>query len=119
MDYDFVFDSEKKIWGRNYEEVEIDRETKPKVSILFEREGIVLCADCDGNALFGDLDNNVIHEGKVESSNYFSRVHVRVSEGKPIAELPITKWIDHYPHCDGEHDRWSEITIDTVTFRCP
>ena len=119
MSYDFVFDSEKKIWGRSYEAVEFDGETKPTVSILFEREGIILYADHNGEALFCDLDNNVIHRGKAESANRFSRVHVRVCEGKAIAEFPITKWIDHYPNCDGEYDRWSEVVVDTITICCP
>lgn len=26
-------------------------------------------------------------------------------------EFPIYKWIDHYPHCDGEHDRWEQQII--------
>lgn len=119
MDYDFVFDSEKKLWGRSHEEVEFDGETKPEVSILFEREGIVLRADQKGNAVFRDLEGSVIHEDRAESGGYFSRVHVRVHEGRAVAEFPVTKWIDHYPHCDGEYDRWSEVILDTIAIPCP
>ena len=119
MGYDLIFDSEEKICGRRREEVEFDGETKPAASILFDREGIVLHADRNGNVTFCDLDGNVVHRGKAESTKPFSRVRVRVHEGCAVAEFLATKWIDHYPHCDGEYDRWSEVIVNTVAILCP
>jgi len=119
MGYDYVFDSEKPMWGSLDERVEIDSEAKPQVSILFEKEGVVLHADCHGNSFFCDIDGNVIHEDKAEANSLFSSVRVCVGEDKIIAKFPVTKWIDHYPNCDGEYDRWSEVIVDTICIYCP
>ena len=119
MGCEIIFDSEKIMRGCCHEEVEFNGEAKPAASILFEREGIVLHADRDGNATFCDLDGNVICRDRAESTKCFSRVRARVHEGCAVAEFLATKWIDHYPHCDGEYDRWSEVILDTVTICCP
>lgn len=33
-------------------------------------------------------------------------------EGKTITiSFAIVEWIDNYPNCDGEHDRWDSRTV--------
>lgn len=119
MGYDCVFDSEELRWGSWEEKLEFDRESKPQVSILFQKESVVLHADCHGGAVFHDVSGNLLHEGKADAEAFFSSVYVGVRDGEISVRFPVTKWVDHYPHCDGEHDRWSEIIVDNVYVCCP
>ena len=40
-----------------------------------------------------------------------------VEDGQIVLKMPIYSWIDHYPNCDGESDRWSTKTIGYHTVR--
>ena len=44
-------------------------------------------------------------------------VTCHVENGQIVLKMPIYRWIDHYPHCDGENDRWDAETIGYHTVR--
>ena len=47
-------------------------------------------------------------------------VLITTSEDGVLFQLPDYEWTDHYPHCDGESDRWSAKIVgvqDEVFFR--
>ncbi len=41
----------------------------------------------------------------------YSEVLYIADDDKITLKFPIVKWIDNYPNCDGEHDRWDTKTI--------
>ena len=116
MKYDYIYDSEKQVYEA---EVSINRETEPDLKVLFEKENIILHADRHGNATFYDVAGNEIHKGKAESEISFNKIYVCIKEEKISVRFPIIEWIDHYPNCDGEYDRWSERIVDNIYIYCP
>ena len=40
-----------------------------------------------------------------------------VEDGCIVLKMPIYSWIDHYPDCDGESDRWDTETIGYHTVK--
>ena len=111
MKYDYIYNSEKQT---SEVEIRLDEGAELPVKILFEKESIVLRADRDGNAIFYDINDNERYKEKAESEKLFGSIRVFVKENKIGVRYPVTEWIDHYPHCDGEYDRWTERIIDNI-----
>ncbi len=116
MNYDHIFDSSERLYEAEFE---IGYENDKQITVLFERENIVLTADVHGNAIFMDLDGKEIKKEKAQSDRLFSKIYCLVKEGAITVRFPITKTVDHYPNCDGEYDRYSEIIVDNIYITCP
>lgn len=112
MKYQHVFNSDTTLYEKKYD---IDQE----ITILFEKENIILQADAQGNAVFFDTDGNEIQSGKAESNKRFGFIFCIVNKSGITVRFPITETIDHYPNCDGEYDRYSERIIDNIIITCP
>ncbi len=70
----------------------------------------------EGEVVFYDHENNIIgREG--ESGGCYKEVRLIWKQDVITIQLGHIKVIDHYPNCDGEHDRWSEkwVAQRTVT----
>lgn len=117
MQYDHIYNSaERTMEGQAM----IDYEKEIPVTVLFEKENIILKADALGNAIFYDLADQELHRDKAEGKyKYFSRVYFSVNKNGICVRFPIIEWIDHYPNCDGEYDRWSERIVDNVYITYP
>ena len=116
MQQDHIYNSaERTIEGQ----ATIDYEKNVPVTVLFEKENIVLKADADGNALFYDLEGRELHRDKAEGEKRFGSVYFCVKKNAICLRFPITEWIDHYPNCDGEYDRWTERIVDNVYITYP
>lgn len=102
-----------------------------ETAILFENEGIVAVVQARGEAAFYDLEDNLLGRGRVPGANggreVYEEVRCRVRGNLLSLEFPIYEWIDNYPHCDGEHDRWDTRIVghhtltldrDTNTVTC-
>lgn len=112
MKYQHVFNSDTTLYEKKYD---IDQE----ITILFEKENIILQADAQGNAVFFDTDGNEIQNGKAESNKRFGFIFCDVNKNSISVRFPVTETIDHYPNCDGEYDRYSERIIDNIIITCP
>ena len=90
--------------------------------ILFEKEETVACVYAEGRVEFFDTDGNLISQGKVESQTggreVYEEVVCEADENCITLKFPIVKWIDNYPNCDGEHDRWDSVVIGYNTLIC-
>lgn len=95
-------------------------------TILFEKENIVAVVEAEGNAEFYDMSDNLIASAKApEVDNGKGKyVEIGLDAGSGFVQLkfPIYEWIDNYPNCDGEHDRWdtrivgfNPMTLDLST----
>ena len=86
-----------------------------QTTILFENEGVVAVVEAKGAVEFYDLKDVLLCSGKVSAVDDGREVYEDVCcsvVGKMITiQFPIYKWIDNYPHCDGERDRWDKIII--------
>ncbi len=116
MNYEHIFDSSKS----TYEvEFEIDRSISDTITVLFEKENIVLTADSHGAATFARPDGTEIKKVKAEADRLFGSIYCSVKEGVITVTFPVTETIDHYPNCDGEYDRYSKKIIDNILVTCP
>ena len=90
--------------------------------ILFEREQTVVHVFAEGRVEIFDLDGNLLFEGKAEAQTggreVYEEVVCEADENSLILRFPVVKWIDNYPNCDGEHDRWDSVIIgyNTLTY---
>ena len=110
-----------KVFGGE-EKIQIASGYISKTNILFEKEGIIAEIDAKGSVKFYDTDENLLDEGSVPSQTGGREVYEEIYpklDGKSITlSFPVYEWIDNYPNCDGEHDRWSTKTIgyESLTF---
>lgn len=116
MEYNHIFDSSKN----NYEaKFEINYENDAPITVFFENENIVLTADEHGNATFMNSDGIEIKKEKADTDRLFSKIYCSIKENLITVRFPVTKTIDHYPNCDGEYDRYSEVIVDNILITCP
>lgn len=115
MKYDHIFDSSNCVYETKFE---FDRSKSEAITVFFEKENVVLYADIHGNATFENLDGTVVSKDKAESKRYFSFIYCKVQDNIITVRFPITETVDHYPNCDGEYDRYSEIIVDNIYITC-
>lgn len=83
-------------------------------TVFFEAERIGVTIEAKGGVVFFDGEGTELAAVKMPVQSGGREVYEDVvcstSDGSLVLRFPIVKWIDNYPHCDGEHDRWdSEI----------
>ena len=61
----------------------------------------------NGAAAFFDKENNLLAQADEVASTY-PQVKLQRKQGLLTIEFGSIETVDHYPNCDGEHDRWSE-----------
>jgi len=109
MKYDHTFDSGRTKYEKEFE---IDLERFSPLTVFFQNEGVVLQADRHGCAIFLDEDGNELYRERATHDNgYFGEVLCCVSGSAISVCFPTVEWIDHYPNCDGEYDRWSKRIV--------
>ena len=83
--------------------------------ILFEKEAVVARITAKGDVAFLDLTGQILASTTMEAQSGGKEVYTDVScwadGGRIVLKFPIVEWIDNYPHCDGEHDRWDSKTV--------
>ena len=90
--------------------------------IAFEKENIIVTIESrTGDLAFCDEKLNILLSAKIDlptsGDEKFSEVKCIVADGKIKLGFPQYTYEDNYPHCDGEHDRWTK-TISGFRFLC-
>ena len=113
MKYDYIYDSAVQVYE---EKLEFDCETKPSVTVLFSKEGVILQADNNGNSVFFDSEGNELFKARAEyeEKSRFSWICFHSGKNVITVNFTVTKLVDNYPHCDGEYDRWDEIVVKKI-----
>ncbi len=110
MNYDIIFDKNSPY------ETEFKFNDKMELTVYFSNENIALKADKNGNAVFLNADGEEIKREKAESDRYFSSIYCKSYKSVVSVRFPVFETVDHYPDCDGEYDRYSEIIVDNIVF---
>lgn len=90
--------------------------------ILFEQEKVIARVQAKGQVTFCDLNGAVLASGEVPASTggreVYQELSCQIVDSKILLLFPIYQWIDNYPNCDGEHDRWDTKRVGdhTLTF---
>ena len=77
-----------------------------KIALLVEAKGYVKFLDSEENLLA-----SVNLPKQTGGKEVYSEVLYKEESDKITLKFPIVEWIDNYPNCDGEHDRWDTRTI--------
>lgn len=83
--------------------------------VLFENENVYAVVNANGNVDFYNMDDCLLSSMKAPSvddgKQVYDEISLKVDNNQIVIGFPICKWIDNYPHCDGEHDRWDKQII--------
>ena len=114
--YDIIFNSEKDS-SKGY--FQIASGYISETVVHFENENVVLVIHADGRVELYDMNDNLVAESKAVKSDGGREVYeeacCKVADNTIVVQFPIYKWIDNYPNCDGEHDRWDTVKIGEHT----
>jgi len=89
--------------------------------ITFENEGIRTVIQAPGKVEFFGAGDVLLAAAAVapqeDGRQLFEDVRCSVADGTIVLRFPVYQWIDNYPHCDGEYDRWDKRTLGYHTLR--
>lgn len=84
-------------------------------TVCFEKEQLLVKIEAKGSISFFDCEGKLLKSVTVpqekEGKEVYTEVVCTVESGAVLLKFPIVQWIDNYPHCDGEHDRWDSRTV--------
>ncbi|MBQ8000828.1 MAG: hypothetical protein IJ298_06350 [Ruminococcus sp.] len=73
-------------------------------------EGCTIIVSNEGEVVIYDTDDSIaLHTEKTEKC--FKEIRFIWEEDSIRVQFGHTHYVDHYPNCDGEHDRWSETWV--------
>ena len=120
---DIIFDSSKNPDGGNFQ---IASGYISTTTVLFENENVYAVIHAKGMAELFTLEDELICEASAPAENegreVYEEVYITVKEdGRMIIGFPVYEWIDNYPNCDGEHDRWDSVIkgYNNISFGIP
>jgi len=115
---DITFNSEK---DNNKGYFQIASGYISETNILFEKENIVAVVQATGQVEFLNSEDLVLASGQVspvdEGKGVYEEICCKVEDNLITLEFPIYEWIDNYPNCDGEHDRWDTRKVGSHTLK--
>ena len=92
-------------------------------SFFFERLNFAVSIHCKGEFTFytpSDEKMSTIRLKPMETGRgCYMDVIITETEHSVLFQLPEYKWVDHYPNCDGESDRWDTEIVgfsDALTY---
>lgn len=89
-----------------------------QTTIFFEDYHIYVEIEADGHIVYKDTSDSIISTYEIETPEDGKRKYTDIRcicrDGILGLYFPIVKWIDNYPNCDGEHDRWDTIKVAEI-----
>lgn len=110
-------DNNKHYNSLNFKKEEIQLATGyiSATTIYFEIEKVYVVIEAKGHIEFYNQEKEILASldlpKQTGGREVYSTVICSSMDDVICMEYPIVKWIDNYPHCDGEHDRWDLVTI--------
>ena len=119
MGYDKIFSSAEHA---DFYKIDLANGYISTTAVLFEAENIGVKVDAAGILEFSNRQGVLLYTFELSKNiggkEKYDHMLCKVRDGKLLFRFPIIEWIDNYPHCDGEHDRWDSKVIGyhTVTY---
>lgn len=117
-DYDKIFNSEEQNGSKSFQ---LANGYISSTTIFLEKEKIVAKIEAAGHLEFFDSEENIIASFDIPAQTggkeKYDEVLCEAKENIIVLRFPIVEWIDNYPNCDGEHDRWDTETIGYHTLK--
>lgn len=84
-------------------------------SFFFEPINLSVEIHCKGEFVFRTAEGEVLEKVQAQPMDSgrecYMDVLITSTEQEILFQLPEYAWIDHYPNCDGESDRWDAKII--------
>ena len=78
--------------------------------VIFIHEGVRMVVDSNVTVDFYDSEKNLLasvtETPPTEGRRRYLDISCKVEGDKIYFRFPYYDWVDHYPYCDGENDRW-------------
>lgn len=91
-----------------------------ETTIVFKHENVKAVIHAKGDVKFFDMNDNLIAAGKAPSVVFgrglYEDISCQVKDNRIELLFPIYDWVDYYPNCDGEYDRWGTDIVGHHTF---
>ncbi len=117
-DYDKIFNSEENTGFKSFQ---LATGYISCTTILFEKEKIVAKIEAKGHIEFFDCEDILLASFDIPAQTggkeTYNEVLCGAEDNTVLLKFPIVEWIDNYPNCDGEHDRWDAETIGYCTLK--
>lgn len=88
-------------------------------TVFFENEGILARIKAEGSVTLLNSAGELLAEFRApretEGRGVYEQVLCSVKDRKLLLRFPVVQWIDNYPNCDGEHDRWDSRIVGYYT----
>ncbi|MBQ8029569.1 MAG: hypothetical protein IJ262_09240 [Clostridia bacterium] len=121
---DIVFNSEKDSSEKCYP---LASGYISQTTVHFEKENLIALIEAKGSVEFYNMEGELVAKGNAPEKNsgkgLYEDVRFQVENNLIKLHFPVYEWIDNYPNCDGEHDRWDTkiigynvLTLDTRTY---
>ena len=108
MKYDHVINADSQL---NAECFHLSCGFYETTSFLFEKADFSVVIHCKGEFAFYAPDGSKVMTYKAKrmasGRGCYMDVLITTTDNAVIFQLPQYDWIDHYPNCDGESDRWT------------
>lgn len=116
--YDFSYDSSKSADKQMYQ---LASGYISETAILFARENIVAVIQAKGSVEFFDAEDKLIAAASappvVNGKEAYTDIGCYAANDVLELHFPVYEWIDNYPNCDGEHDRWDTRILGFHTMK--
>lgn len=89
-------------------------------SVFFEGLGLSLFVEAKGNVEVlkdDDVVARAVLPEVTDGKGVYDMLESVLTDGVLELRFPVYQWIDNYPHCDGEHDRWDTRLISQCILR--
>lgn len=114
--FDITFNSEK---DSNEKAYQLALGYISQTTILFRKENVAAVIQAKGAVEFYNMDNVLIAAGNVPEAEggrgLYEEVYCQVENNRLKLQFPVYEWIDNYPNCDGEYDRWDTKKVGVHT----
>ncbi|MBQ4067540.1 MAG: hypothetical protein IJD22_07850 [Clostridia bacterium] len=86
-----------------------------QTEVVFVNEEISAMVSAYGEVEFYDSEKNLLAKASItpdgEGRGRYTDVACKVDGDRIMIRFPEYEWIDNYPHCDGESDRWDTRVV--------
>ena len=113
-DFDIVFNSKKE----NGKSFQIANGYISHTKIFFEKENTIVTIDAKGQLSFSEMNGEFsvccAIDSEESGKGVYESVVLKAVDNVITISFPVCEWIDNYPNCDGEHDRWDSRIIGYI-----
>lgn len=86
--------------------------------IYFKEVNLLVKIEAEGELFFYNTQGERLATCSLpRQERRYNEVNCTLKDGEILFEFTLYTYVDNYPHCDGEYDRWEEIRAGSLNVR--